>query len=181
MFLVRTPDRVLVPRVRGAAKGAKAIKRGRTHRYPDPLPQGSGTHPKMTSLISQLSTFAVLQLQSPSPNATGFANGTTTGGSDSDSLFATAYSLWSFLLTSPAFRDGAKLFLLGGSIESARRLLSLAWSRIVESFFLTAEFEERDETFSEYLFRPSRMTLTTCMRCSMDNVLAVQTAFMEYV
>ncbi len=117
----------------------------------------------MSTLISQLRSFAVLQLQSV--NSTEAANNGT--AIQTDSLFATAYNLWSFLITSPAFRDGAKLFLLGGSIESARRLLSLGWSRFVDSFFLTAEFEERDETFSEYFFNVpsgSNMTLTTCMQ-----------------
>ena len=58
-------------------------------------------------------------------------------------------SLWATLFSVAAIRDGAKLFVLGGAIEAARRLLSALWTRFIGAFFLTAEFEERDDTFSE--------------------------------
>ncbi|KLO10871.1 P-loop containing nucleoside triphosphate hydrolase protein [Schizopora paradoxa] len=102
----------------------------------------------MSSFIPQLSSLAALHFQSFNMSGV-MANGTTV---ESDSLFAAMYNFYSFLLTSPAFRDGARLFLLGGSIESARRLLNFAWAHFIESFFLTAEFEERDESFTWIMF-----------------------------
>lgn len=97
-------------------------------------------------------------MQLSAPNATMTASNATASIS-TDSLFATAFSLWNVVLASPAFRDGVKLFILGGSIESARRLLSLGWNNFVESFFLTAEFEDRDDTYSEFCLFLARLLL----------------------
>ncbi|EJD05988.1 P-loop containing nucleoside triphosphate hydrolase protein [Fomitiporia mediterranea MF3/22] len=40
--------------------------------------------------------------------------------------------------------DGMKLVVLGGTVETARRISSSAWSSFVNSFFLTAHFSEED-------------------------------------
>ncbi|KZP26468.1 P-loop containing nucleoside triphosphate hydrolase protein [Athelia psychrophila] len=40
--------------------------------------------------------------------------------------------------------DGMKLVMLGGTVETARRVSSSAWSHFVNSFFLTAHFSEED-------------------------------------
>lgn len=40
--------------------------------------------------------------------------------------------------------DGIKLVVLGGTVETARRVSSSAWSHFVNSFFLTAHFSEDD-------------------------------------
>lgn len=40
--------------------------------------------------------------------------------------------------------DGMKLVVLGGTVETARRVSSSAWSHFVNSFFLTAHFSEED-------------------------------------
>ena len=56
-------------------------------------------------------------------------------------------SLWIFLTSFTALHDWFKLFLLGGLLETSRRLLSFIWSHFTEPFFLTAEFEEHDETY----------------------------------
>jgi len=40
--------------------------------------------------------------------------------------------------------DGVKLVVLGGTVETARRVSSSAWSHFVNSFFLTAHFSEED-------------------------------------
>lgn len=58
-------------------------------------------------------------------------------------------SLWDFLSSSPPLREGLKLLLLGGVVEFARRAVGLLWTSFVEFFFITAEFEDRDETFSK--------------------------------
>ena len=102
----------------------------------------------ISTLLSQITTIAASNLATFDAQAN--ASTTIPNGTTSDtSIFTTAFNLWSFLITSPAIRDGAKLFILGGAIESARRLLTWAWSSFIESFFLTAEFEDRDESFSE--------------------------------
>lgn len=129
----------------------------------------------MSSFIPQLSSLAALQFQSFNMSGA-MANETSI---ESDTLFTAMYNFYSFLLTSPAFRDGARLFLLGGSIESARRLLNFAWAHFIDSFFLTAEFEERDESFSK-LLPPFQMSSNHLQNIhSMDYVLVVQAAVME--
>ncbi|KAG9099060.1 hypothetical protein FS749_002196 [Ceratobasidium sp. UAMH 11750] len=40
--------------------------------------------------------------------------------------------------------DGMKLVVLGGTVETARRVSSSAWSSFVNSFYLTARFSEDD-------------------------------------
>jgi hypothetical protein len=47
-------------------------------------------------------------------------------------------------LASSGMLDGAKLLILGGTVETARRVSSSAWSSFVNSFFLTAHFSEED-------------------------------------
>ncbi|TDL21625.1 hypothetical protein BD410DRAFT_804019 [Rickenella mellea] len=46
--------------------------------------------------------------------------------------------------SSSSLIDGAKLVVLGGTVETARRVSSSAWSSFVNSFFLTAHFSEED-------------------------------------
>ncbi|EJD42258.1 P-loop containing nucleoside triphosphate hydrolase protein [Auricularia subglabra TFB-10046 SS5] len=43
--------------------------------------------------------------------------------------------------------DGMKLVVLGGAVETARRISSSAWSHFINSFFLTAHFSEEDYPF----------------------------------
>ncbi|KZT10943.1 P-loop containing nucleoside triphosphate hydrolase protein [Laetiporus sulphureus 93-53] len=40
--------------------------------------------------------------------------------------------------------DGVKLVVLGGTVETARRMASSGWSHFINSFFLTAHFSEED-------------------------------------
>lgn len=47
-------------------------------------------------------------------------------------------------LASSGMLDGAKLIILGGTVETARRVSSSAWNSFVNSFFLTAHFSEED-------------------------------------
>jgi hypothetical protein len=47
-------------------------------------------------------------------------------------------------VASSGMLDGAKLIILGGTVETARRVSSSAWSSFVNSFFLTAHFSEED-------------------------------------
>ena len=55
-----------------------------------------------------------------------------------------------------ALHDWVKLFLLGGLFESLRRLLSVLLHQLTESFFVTAEFDEHDETYVWMTFWLSR-------------------------
>lgn len=48
-----------------------------------------------------------------------------------------------------ALREWTRIFVLGALLESGRRLLLVVWESFIESFFVTAEFEDKDETFSK--------------------------------
>jgi chaperone BCS1 len=48
--------------------------------------------------------------------------------------------------------DGMKLVVLGGTVETARRVSSSAWSHFVNSFFLTAHFSEEDYPYDWLMF-----------------------------
>lgn len=58
----------------------------------------------------------------------------------------------SLLLSFSALRDWVKLFVIGGAIESARRCLMMVWAWIIESFWLTACFDETDMSYSKFAF-----------------------------
>ncbi|KAK7046024.1 hypothetical protein VNI00_007019 [Paramarasmius palmivorus] len=52
--------------------------------------------------------------------------------------------------------DGMKLVVLGGTVETARRVSSSAWSQFVNSFFLTAHFSEEDYPYDWLMLWLSR-------------------------
>ncbi|KAK0211481.1 P-loop containing nucleoside triphosphate hydrolase protein [Armillaria fumosa] len=52
--------------------------------------------------------------------------------------------------------DGMKLVVLGGTVETARRVSSSAWSHFVNSFFLTAHFSEEDSPYEWLMLWLSR-------------------------
>ena len=93
-------------------------------------------------------------LPTPAEPSMSSTNSTSTHASASLSSLAMLSSIsniWALVLSYPALRDGAKLFILGGAIEIARRALMYVWTSFLESFFITAEFAEGDETYSKYL------------------------------
>ncbi|KAF9520971.1 hypothetical protein BS47DRAFT_265 [Hydnum rufescens UP504] len=53
-------------------------------------------------------------------------------------------SVGGFFSGSSSLIDGAKLVLIGGTIETARRVGQSAWSSFLSSFYLTAHFSEED-------------------------------------
>lgn len=55
--------------------------------------------------------------------------------------------LISFILSISALRDWAKLLIIGSFFETCRRLLSILWSSTIDSFFITASFEDHDDTY----------------------------------
>ncbi|KAJ7457828.1 P-loop containing nucleoside triphosphate hydrolase protein [Mycena latifolia] len=52
--------------------------------------------------------------------------------------------------------DGMKLVVLGGTVETARRVSSSAWNHFVNSFFLTAHFSEEDHPYDWLMLWLSR-------------------------
>lgn len=52
--------------------------------------------------------------------------------------------------------DGMKLVVLGGTVETARRVSSSAWSSFVNSFFLTASFSDEDMPYEWLMLWLSR-------------------------
>jgi len=55
--------------------------------------------------------------------------------------------LISFILSISALRDWAKLLVIGSFFETCRRLLATVWSSTIDSFFLTASFEDHDDSY----------------------------------
>lgn len=146
----------------------------------------SAVHAIEQSVLNHTDSDSVSAAASAHTNIT-----TTPGGSPSLAslgLLSSFSALWALLLSYPALRDGAKLFVLGGAIEFARRTLMYVWSSFVDSFFITAEFADGDETFSESVFFllfsfHSAMVFVDLTiwdyLSSVDNVLALQAAQME--
>ncbi|KAI0769155.1 P-loop containing nucleoside triphosphate hydrolase protein [Irpex lacteus] len=61
-------------------------------------------------------------------------------------------SIVSFLLTFAALRDWLKLIVIGGVIETCRRGGMRLWATFVESFWLTACFDENDVSYTWALY-----------------------------
>ncbi|KAG1881072.1 P-loop containing nucleoside triphosphate hydrolase protein [Suillus subluteus] len=55
--------------------------------------------------------------------------------------------LISFFLSISALRDWAKLLIIGSFFETCRRLLATVWSSTIDSFFLSASFEDHDDSY----------------------------------
>lgn len=52
--------------------------------------------------------------------------------------------------------DGVKLVVLGGTVETARRMASSGWNHFINSFFLTAHFSEEDYPYDWLMLWLSR-------------------------
>ncbi len=61
-------------------------------------------------------------------------------------------TLISLLLSFSALRDWLKLIVIGGVIETCRRTCLRLWSSFIESFWITASFDENDPSYSETFF-----------------------------
>jgi chaperone BCS1 len=59
-------------------------------------------------------------------------------------------SLVTFIYSFSALHDYLKIIVLGGALETLRRLSSASYSGIVDYFFLTATFESDDLSFGEH-------------------------------
>ena len=61
-------------------------------------------------------------------------------------------SLIAFIYSFSALRDYLKLIVLGGALETLRRLSSASCASLVDRFFITATFESEDLSFGGHCF-----------------------------
>jgi mitochondrial chaperone BCS1 len=61
-------------------------------------------------------------------------------------------SLLAFIYSISALRDYLKLIVLGGAVDTLRRLYSASYRSLVDRFFITATFESGDASFGERPF-----------------------------
>ncbi|KAF9224043.1 P-loop containing nucleoside triphosphate hydrolase protein [Gyrodon lividus] len=80
-------------------------------------------------------------------NATADANATSSAASSSQGPLQSLSSLTQMYFSASALRDWAMFLVLGSLFEIARRLLSLLWGWLINSFFLTAVFDEGDTSY----------------------------------
>jgi mitochondrial chaperone BCS1 len=99
--------------------------------------------------LIQTTLVGLLQGGQPVANASTSANVTETVISSSSLPPLTFSSIVSLLLSFSALRDWLKLIVIGGVIETSRRLSMRLWASFVESFWLTACFEQNDISYSE--------------------------------
>lgn len=83
-------------------------------------------------------------------NSSAVAHTSTSTRAPSGATLTAANTFWGFLTSSIALREGAKLLLVGSILEFARRVVTMLWTAIFDYFFVTVEFEDRDETFCEW-------------------------------
>jgi chaperone BCS1 len=74
-------------------------------------------------------------------------NGTSTSESSPPSLG----SLLSLLLSLSALRDWLKLIVMGGFLETCRRVLFASYQKFIDSFFITANFQQDDSCYGMLL------------------------------
>ena len=68
-------------------------------------------------------------------------------------------SLMTFIYSVSALRDYFKLIVLGGALETIRRLYMASYSSLLDRFFITATFESEDIAFSEQPFPPNLLSI----------------------
>jgi mitochondrial chaperone BCS1 len=61
-------------------------------------------------------------------------------------------SLLAFIYSFSALHDYAKLIVLGGALETLRRLSSSSYKSLMDRFFITATFESDDVSYGEHSF-----------------------------
>jgi mitochondrial chaperone BCS1 len=81
-------------------------------------------------------------------------------------------SLITFIYSFSALRDYLKLIVLGGALETLRRLYSASYAGLVDRFFITATFESEDLSFGGYRFFVAANCISLTQSIRMDDVLA---------
>ena len=113
------------------------------------------------SLLLQTALSGLGLTQTADQNATVPTNGTMPSTTASPPASPTDLtSLLTLLLSFSALRDWIKLFVIGGAIETCRRSCMKLWSNFVEAFWITACFEERDESYSA-----QSLPIRSCLLC----------------
>ncbi|KAF4569634.1 hypothetical protein EYR40_008612 [Pleurotus pulmonarius] len=90
-------------------------------------------------------------LVSPLENAAGIQNATAANSTTSQAPTAIPSdiaSLITLLFSFSALRDWIKLIVIGGVLETARRSVFSVYAKIINSFFITATFNDDDISFS---------------------------------
>ena len=77
-------------------------------------------------------------------------NGIPPSRSSDETPFSSITTLISVFLSFSALRDWLKLFIIGGAVESCRRVGLKFWTTLVEAFWITACFEDTDSSYSMY-------------------------------
>lgn len=89
-------------------------------------------------------------VSTPQMNATLMRNGTEPSTAVT-SLAAPSdlFSMITMLASFSALRDWLKILLVGGVIETCRRLFFGSWESLIDSFWITVTFDEDDVSYSE--------------------------------
>lgn len=74
-------------------------------------------------------------------------------------------TLATVLLSFTGIQDWLKLFLIGGAFETCRRAAFQAWYHVVDSFWITLDFEEGDDSYGEYIYIFQSFRWTFDHRC----------------
>ncbi|KAJ7182706.1 P-loop containing nucleoside triphosphate hydrolase protein [Mycena crocata] len=99
-------------------------------------------------LVQQILSGFTNQVESvANVSATGTSPSTATATTTPFSIPSDLSSLLTLLLSFSALRDWMKLAVLGGVIEMFRRFFFGGWQKIVNSFFITACFEDQDASY----------------------------------
>ncbi|RDB23454.1 putative mitochondrial chaperone BCS1-B [Hypsizygus marmoreus] len=80
-------------------------------------------------------------------NMTALANETLSATIIQPALPGDFSSLLTLLFSFSALRDWLKLIVIGGVFESCRRLATTAYRRFIDSFFITATFDQGDDSY----------------------------------
>ncbi|KAI0091538.1 P-loop containing nucleoside triphosphate hydrolase protein [Irpex rosettiformis] len=102
--------------------------------------------------LIQASLVGLLQGGQQTANTTAGTNATAIGAGPSTPLPLNFSSILSFLLSLAALREWLKLIVIGGIIETSRRGCLKLWAVFVESFWLTACFDENDLSYTWALY-----------------------------
>ncbi|KAK7686175.1 hypothetical protein QCA50_010395 [Cerrena zonata] len=108
-----------------------------------------------TEIIQKAVTLLATLSQDGNLNMTTATNSTTSADAPATTINAAATgisSLLTMLLSFSALRDWLKLFVIGGLIETCRRLLFSAWAVVVESFWITATFDYDDDSYNWIMY-----------------------------
>lgn len=97
--------------------------------------------------LIQASLVGLLQNSQQIANATANPNATETAGDSTTLPRLNLSSILSFLLSFAALRDWLKLIIIGGIIETSRRCGLRLWATLIDSFWLTACFDDNDTSY----------------------------------